>query len=162
MIGPIQPQHVQYIALGGALLCFLIAMPACQYDIVFTPPWKKQQNVAANTSVTFFTDAIVERINTAKQHQQPVFIDFYTSWCGPCKRMDKDVFCDTEVALYFNEKFVSIKADAEKGEGKTLATQLGITSYPTLIFLDSGGNEENRITGFSSSAKLLKNAKKIK
>ena len=159
MFNVIQPQHVQYIALGSALLCFLVSLPSCQYDIVFTPPWKKQSDVT-DAAITFFTDKIADRIEYSKQNEQAVFIDFYTVWCGPCKRMDRDVFSDARLAEYVNRHFISLKVDAEKGEGKILAQKFGFSTYPTLVFLDAGGNEKSRMVGFSAPKRVLNHAKK--
>ena len=50
-----------------------------------------------------------------------IFIDFYTTWCGPCKMMSSEVFTQEQVGTYFNRVFVNMKVDAEKGEGVELA-----------------------------------------
>ena len=61
-----------------------------------------------------------EAIQAAKSENKLVFIDFYTTWCGPCKMMMKNVFPQPKVGEYFNNKYVCIKLDAEK-EGKEVA-----------------------------------------
>ena len=50
-----------------------------------------------------------------------VFIDSYTSWCGPCKIMAKEVLPLKEVGDFLNERFVCVKYDMEKGEGPEIA-----------------------------------------
>ena len=62
-----------------------------------------------------------EALVAAEAEKKLVFIDFYTSWCGPCKMMMKNIFPLKEVGDYLNAKFVCIKIDAEKGEGPELA-----------------------------------------
>ena len=59
----------------------------------------------------------------AKKENKLVFIDVYTTWCGPCKWLSKNVFTDDAVGTYYNEHFVCIKVDAEKGQGPELARQ---------------------------------------
>ena len=56
-------------------------------------------------------------IELAAKENKMVFIDFYTTWCGPCKRMSKEVFPQQEVGEYFNRTFISLKLDAEKENG---------------------------------------------
>ena len=77
-----------------------------------------------------------EAIATAKAENKLVFMDFYTDWCGPCKRMMSDVFPLKSVGDYMNAKFVCIKINAEK-EGKELADIYKITAYPTFIAIDT-------------------------
>ena len=65
-----------------------------------------------------------------------MFIDFYTSWCGPCKMMMKNVFPLKEVGDYLNARFVCVKIDAEKGEGPELAKRYKVKAYPTFVAID--------------------------
>ena len=53
-------------------------------------------------------------IKKAKKEKKLIFVDCYTSWCGPCKMLAKDVFTRDEVADYFNANFVCAKYDMEK------------------------------------------------
>ena len=54
-------------------------------------------------------------IKKAKKEKKLIFVDCYTSWCGPCKMLAKDVFTRDEVADYFNANFVCAKV--RYGEG---------------------------------------------
>ncbi len=71
----------------------------------------------------------------AKITQKPIFIDVYTSWCGPCKKMAKDIFPLKEVGEKFNASFINYKIDAEKGEGIEIAKKYKVNSYPTYLFV---------------------------
>lgn len=88
-----------------------------------------------------------------------IFIDCFTTWCGPCKWLAKNVFTDPKVGEFMNENFVSAKIDMEKGEGIEIAKKYGIRAYPTLLFLDSEGNMVHRICGAGDSEKFLEGAK---
>ncbi len=76
-----------------------------------------------------------------------VFLDCYTTWCGPCKRMAENIFPMKEAGDYFNAKFVNIKIDMEKGEGVDIAKYYGIKAYPTFLILDAKGKELGRVVG---------------
>ena len=58
-----------------------------------------------------------EALALAGKEKKMIFIDFYTTWCGPCKMMSSEVFTQEQVGTYFNRVFVNMKVDAEKGEG---------------------------------------------
>lgn len=72
----------------------------------------------------------------AKAEGKLLFVDCYTTWCGPCKWMDANIFKNEQVANYFNENFINIKLDMEKGEGEVFAGWNEVRSYPTYIFMD--------------------------
>lgn len=82
-----------------------------------------------------------------KKGAKLVFLDCYTTWCGPCKYMANTVFTTEAAGDYFNENFVNIKIDMEKGEGPALAGKLKIPGYPTFIILSPDGNEIGRVVG---------------
>ncbi len=81
-----------------------------------------------------------EILAQAKQENKLVFLDAYTSWCGPCKMMAATVFKAPEVAALFNANFINTMIDMEKGEGPELRKLYGISSYPTFFFVDGDGN----------------------
>ncbi len=95
----------------------------------------------------------------AQKENKSIFVDVYTDWCAPCRKMSKEVFPTKEVGDFFNENFVSYKLDAEKGEGIGLAKQYAVASFPTLLFLDANGNLLHRSSGYATSAELIQLAK---
>ncbi len=93
-----------------------------------------------------------EALAKAKKENKMVFMDCYTSWCVPCAKMSHDIFPQKECGDFFNDKFVCIKMDMEKGEGIQLLKKYLVQSYPTFIIMDADGKEINRLTGASSDA----------
>ena len=58
-----------------------------------------------------------EATKEIKAHpEKPVLMNFYTTWCGFCKRLDKETFTDAKVAEYVNKNYIAIKFDAETKE----------------------------------------------
>lgn len=90
--------------------------------------------------------SLEEALAKASIEKKLVFIDFYTTWCAPCKTMTKLIFPLPEVGEVYNKEFVNIKLDAEK-EGLKAAKKYNVQSYPTLLFLDSQGNVVFKETG---------------
>lgn len=103
-----------------------------------------------------FSDAVSKAQATGKK----IFLDCYTSWCGPCKKMARDVFTQQEVGDFMNPRFVCIKIDMEKGEGPELAKKLQINAYPTFIVFSSNGEEIGRFLGESDADKFITNVEK--
>ena len=89
--------------------------------------------------IQFFHGSFEELLKEAKKQNKPIFIDFYTKWCGPCKVMAKGTFTKPEVGDFYNKNFISYKVDAEVGEGPELAKKYRIKGYPTLVFINNEG-----------------------
>lgn len=100
------------------------------------------------TRITFNTNAdLSAALEKAKIENKVVFLDFYTTWCYPCKMMDQGAFRDWDVADYMTSNCVALKVDAEKDNGLALSSQFGVGAYPTLVFLSPDGKELARKEG---------------
>ncbi|WP_421918614.1 thioredoxin family protein [Marinifilum sp.] len=116
-------------------------------------------NSAFSQGIEFEHGTLAEAFAKAKKENKMVFVDTYTSWCGPCKRLSKEVFPQKIVGDYFNPRFVNVKIDAEKGEGVDFAKKYKITNYPTLLFFSPDGEEMHRVLGFTQADGLINDAK---
>lgn len=115
-------------------------------------------NVKAQ-GIEFFHGTYAEaQVKAAKEGKQ-LFMDFYTSWCGPCKVMAKKYFTLESVGKVYNKKYICLKIDAEKGEGPEIAKKYGVKAYPTLIFADHSGKELKKVLGMQNEQQLLELAK---
>lgn len=102
--------------------------------------------LSASAQTDFRHISFDEALTAAKQENKLIFIDFYTTWCGPCKMMSNKVFPQKNVGDFMNAKFIPLKMDAEK-EGLELAKKYAVKAYPTYIILNAQGKEEARFTG---------------
>jgi thioredoxin len=68
---------------------------------------------------------------------KPAIIDFYASWCPPCKQLSPLV---EEIAQEYSGKIVVYKVDTDKE--KILAQHLGISGLPTLLFIPAKGKPQ--------------------
>lgn len=66
-----------------------------------------------------------------------ILVDFYTTWCGPCKQMDKEVFQASDAKTIFKD-FIVVKQDCEK-EGTASSQRYKVTAYPTLHVINATG-----------------------
>jgi thiol-disulfide isomerase/thioredoxin len=88
-------------------------------------------------------------------------VDVYTTWCRPCKVLDKDVFPNERVGELYNKNFINYKVDAEKGEGLEIAKKYGVAQYPTLIYLDNKLEATVADAGILNGDDLVKQGDKI-
>jgi thiol-disulfide isomerase/thioredoxin len=82
---------------------------------------------------------------SAKESARLVMVDFYTDWCGWCKRLDATTFKDDRVVKQ-SSSYVPVKVNAEK-EGAELAKKHDVSGFPTILFLN-GEDVVGRINGY--------------
>lgn len=106
-----------------------------------------------------------------------IMMDVYTSWCGPCKLLDKNTFQNPDVVKYVNEHYYAVKFNAEGNEkinfksyvfenpdydpGRSgrnaqhqLAGALKITAYPTIVFFNESGETLLPVPGYKTPEQL--------
>jgi thioredoxin 1 len=86
-----------------------------------------------------------ELLKKARAENKPLMIDMYAVWCGPCKLMDRTTFSDPAVGDWAKRNVIPVKIDAEKGEGRRLSQRYMVSSFPTVLFIDPGGQEIDRL-----------------
>ncbi|MDR0544893.1 MAG: thioredoxin family protein [Odoribacteraceae bacterium] len=112
---------------------------------------------AQEKGVKFETGTLAQALAKARGKKTPdiVFVDCYTTWCGPCKIVDQQIFPREEVGDFFNARLVSIRVDMEAGEGPAIKEKYRVRGYPTFLFLDPDGNEINRFMGVRDLASFM-------
>jgi len=89
--------------------------------------------------INFFHGTWEEALQQAAKEEKLIFVDAYAKWCGPCKRMAKNVFTQQSVGDYYNENFINMKIDMEEGMGLTFRRDYPVRAFPTLMFIDDKG-----------------------
>lgn len=145
-----------FLAVKMLFFCFIVLFisHSCKYQIVLDLPWKKQ-NDSSFSRINFIHEKFDRSIDSAQHSQSFVFLDFYTSWCAPCKVMDKETFTNSRVVSILNSNFISLKINGEKNEGPTLVQNYNVKAYPTLIFLNRDGQEVLRYEGLLTAPKFI-------
>lgn len=112
-------------------------------------------------------------LTKAKKENKMIFLDCYTTWCGPCKMMSSQVFTQKEVGDFYNANFINTKvqldttdADNEyvKGwykDGQELARKYSVRAYPTYLVFNSNGDIIHRFVGSMSGNAFIEAGKKI-
>ena len=120
----------------------------------------------------------MEEALTAQEKQpKKIFMDVYTTWCGPCKLLDRNTFSDAQVAKFINDNYYAVKFNAEGDEELTyqdftytnpnyqpgrkgrnsqhlFAHALKITGYPSLVFFKEDGTLIQAIAGYKTPQQL--------
>jgi thiol-disulfide isomerase/thioredoxin len=112
------------------------------------------------TGIRFFKGSWKAVLSEAQKQNKPVFIDIYTTWCGPCKQMARQAFPDAKVGEKFNANFISYQLDAERGEGVQIARKYTVTAYPTTLFVSPDGALIHRVVGYGGIQAMLTEADK--
>lgn len=111
--------------------------------------------VAQKKGIQFTQQNWNQVIIQAAKENKIIFIDAYTDWCQPCKKMDKQVFPQKLVGDFYNKNFINVKLNMEKGKGKELKEKYDVFFFPTFLFLTADGTVVHRIAGYQSVPKLL-------
>lgn len=91
----------------------------------------------------------------AKKENKLLFVDAFTTWCGPCKLMAKNVFPQPAVGDFYNANFINSKIDMEKGEGIDLAKKYNVRAYPTYLFINGDGELIHRVTSYYDAPEFI-------
>ncbi|MBA2561653.1 MAG: thioredoxin family protein, partial [Chitinophagaceae bacterium] len=94
-------------------------------------------------------------LQQAKEQSKLIFLDAYTSWCGPCKLLKRNTFPDKNAGDFFNKNFINVAVDMEKGYGPALAQQYGVNAYPSLIIADAEGGIVVYTRGYINPKQLI-------
>lgn len=117
-------------------------------------------NAATEDGIRFESGTWKAITKKARNENKLIFIDCYTAWCGPCKRLSAEIFPLKQVGSVFNENFINYKVDMEKGEGVTLQKKFHVGAFPTLLWVNAEGEVVHRALGFMKADVLLKEAQK--
>ena len=124
--------------LTGLFFAFMLTITAFAGEIEFTHSltWKEIKEKAV-------------------KENKMIFFDAYTAWCGPCKYLENKIYTDDAVASYYNANYINVKFDMENGEGISLAEELGITSYPTLLYFSPEGKLVHKHIGAMNALEFI-------
>lgn len=100
----------------------------------------------------------------AKKENKYIFVDTYTTWCAPCKVMEKEIFPQKSIGDFFNKNFINAKVQIDRTkndseeiikwypDAKFIENMYKIDSYPTYLFFSPDGNLVHEIKGGTESA----------
>ncbi|MET3501810.1 thiol:disulfide interchange protein [Mucilaginibacter rubeus] len=125
--------------------------------IVLSSTVRAQENVSkSSTQINFIENSWTEALKQAARQNKYIFVDAYATWCGPCKMLKATTFKNNKVADFYNDNFVNVAIDMEKGQGPALAAEWGLQAYPTMIIFTSKGKPVSGTVGYIRANDLIK------
>ena len=119
-----------------------------------------------------------EAVAAQAKNPKKIFVDMYTSWCGPCRMMDRNTFSNKDVVSYINANFYAVKFNAEgndvvndntrtyknpgydpakakkRNSQHQFTKYMGVRAYPTVLFIGEDGTLINRVKGYKTPQQL--------
>lgn len=122
--------------------------------------WSSFSAVLAQTNgIRFETGSFELTLARAQATNKYIFVDVYTEWCAPCKKLEKEVFTQPEVADFFNQHFINLKINAEKGEGVEFSSVFDVNAYPCALFFSPDGKLVHRTVGYFETQAFIDNGR---
>ncbi len=128
-------QAFSWIKIATGLACLVIATSLITSWVIRGPGVAWQP----------YSDQI---LTEAQKLRKPVIIDFYASWCAPCRELEERTFHNPSVVEQAEKDFIMIKVDLTRNGNpvhERLLKQYEVRGVPTVVFLDSNGKERQEL-----------------
>jgi len=153
-----QVHLVKLLLLTGVLLT---GTTSCIHAGDNNRPTVQTMTTRSENGIAFIEDNWDLARKNAKTGKRPIFVDAYATWCGPCKLLKTTTFKDEATAAFFNDHFINLSLNVEKGKGPDLATSWKIQGLPTLLVLDASGKVLGQSVGYLKAEDLLAWGKQV-
>ncbi len=101
--------------------------------------------ICTASSISYITDGFDKAKLEAQSQGKMLLVDFYASWCVPCKWMDETTFSDPSVIEKMNNDYVSVKINIDDFDGYALKELYAVKVLPTVIIINNDGKVVERI-----------------
>jgi len=114
----------------------------------------------ASADGDIFADLTLEAaLAKAGETDKMVVVDFFATWCGPCKMMDNETWPQEDVVAWIGKHAILIKVDVDKEEA--IAREFNVTAMPTVVFLKADKSEISRFVGGYPASEFVSFGNKV-
>jgi thioredoxin-related protein len=130
-----------------------------------------KKTFSQNSGVVFKSDlSWKDIVHQAKVEHKYIFVDCYTTWCEPCKRMDQEVYPTSSLGKYFSEHFICVKVQmdtltkddteikSEYAEAHKIRADYSVNAYPTFLFFSEDGKIVHRGVAYHDTTGMVQMA----
>src|SRR5688572_8871341 len=140
---------------GSAIEFAVVDRPVTKAEDRLPDDMLAEERPRPRTKATFtWSHDFDTAVKQARASGKKVFIDFETSWCGPCKTMDEWIWTDADVAAMLIAGYVGVKLDGDIE--KAHVKRFGVSGYPTMVVFDPAADKVvKKVSGYQSSKQVL-------
>lgn len=100
------------------------------------------------------SERLMPVLEQAQRENKVVMLEFYATWCAPCKVMEEEIFTQTEVYRFQNMNFLNMRTNYDSDAGRTIAQIYEVEKLPTILWLSPKGVVLERYTGMAGATEL--------
>ncbi len=136
----------------GAAAALMVAI-GCGQQAPQETPGPETITTHGSVSVKWEKD-LPSALERAGSEGKPVLVNFYADWCVWCKRLESTTLRDAQVMALLQDQVVPLSLDVDR-DGKELSNTYQVDGLPTILVLNSEGQEIGRIPGYMPPAGFL-------
>ena len=148
------------LALIAAIIAVILLLPSCGNRNAKKGAETDAESttlVKAGDTAPDFTVEMVDgsSVTLGDLKGKVVLLNFWATWCPPCRTMEREVFSRKDVGDFMEQHFVAAKYDVDKTTGKELLKRYGSGAIPLYLVFDTQGELLGRIQGAAKPDKFM-------